>query len=119
VPSEVVLNTIRDGTEYDECQLFGLDKKNLHYWRKTVGGDKTKCFASKNRGHFFRNTAERKCNGALHGRIRIRQNYIDWLPTGHQKMYRLKWEEFAAYAEDRNRKKKQRMTFVKAKARFA
>jgi hypothetical protein len=64
-------------------------------------------------------TVERKHNGALHGRIRIRQNYIDWLPAGHQKMYRIKWEEFAAYAEDRNRKKNQRMTFVKAKARFA
>ena len=64
-------------------------------------------------------TVERKRNGGLHGRIRIRQNYIDWLPSGHQKVYRVKWEEFAEFAEERNRKKPQRMTFVKSKAAFA
>ncbi len=64
-------------------------------------------------------TVERKSNGELHGRIRIRQNYIDWLPSGHQKVYRVKWQEFADFAEERNRKKKQRMKFVKAKAAFA
>lgn len=65
-------------------------------------------------------TVERKRDGELHGRIRIRQNYIDWLPAGNKKIvYRVKWEEFANFAEERNRKKKQRMTFVKAKAAFA
>lgn len=63
-------------------------------------------------------TVERKQNGELHGRLRIRQNYLDWLPTGHKKLYRVKWEEFAAFAEERNRKRKQRMRFVKAKAAF-
>ncbi len=64
-------------------------------------------------------TVERKRNGALHGRIRIRQNYIDWLPAGHQKVYRVKWDEFAAFAQERNRKRPQLMTFVKSKAAFA
>jgi len=63
-------------------------------------------------------TIERKRNGELHGRLRIRQNYLDWLPTGHKKVYRVKWEEFAEFAEERNRKKKQRMRFVKAKSAF-
>jgi recombinational DNA repair ATPase RecF len=64
-------------------------------------------------------TVERKCNGVLHGRIRIRQNYIDWLPSGSKKVYRVKWQEFAELAEERNRRKRQAMTFVKAKAAFA
>jgi hypothetical protein len=64
-------------------------------------------------------TVERKCNGELHGWLRIRQNYLDWLPTGHKKMYRVKWEELAEFAEERNRKRKQRMKFVKAKSAFA
>lgn len=65
-------------------------------------------------------TVERRHNGKLHGRIRIRQNYLDWLPSRNKKMvYRVKWEEFAEFAEERNRKKKQRMKFVKAKAAFA
>ena len=61
-------------------------------------------------------TVERKCDGALHGRIRIRQNYIDWLPAGHQKVYRLKWKEFAAYAEDRNRKKETANDFCESES---
>lgn len=64
-------------------------------------------------------TVERRHDGELHGRIRIRQNYIDWLPSGNQKVYRLRWDEFANYAEQINRKKTQRMRFVKAKAAFA
>jgi hypothetical protein len=64
-------------------------------------------------------TVERKRNHVLHGRIRIRQNYIDWLPSGSKKVYRVKWEEFANFAEERNRRKRPAMTFVKAKAAFA
>jgi len=63
-------------------------------------------------------TVERKHGGELFGRLRIRQNYLDWLPTGAKKVYRVKWEEFARFAEERNRKKKQRMKFVKAKSAF-
>ena len=63
-------------------------------------------------------TVERKENGELHGRLRIRQNYLDWLPTGHSKVYRVNWTEFADFAEGRNRKKTQRMKFVKAKSGF-
>jgi hypothetical protein len=64
-------------------------------------------------------TVERRHNGQLHGRIRIRQNYIDWLPSGSKKVYRIKWDEFAHFAQQRNRRKVQRMKFVKAKAAFA
>lgn len=64
-------------------------------------------------------TVERRHNGGLHGRIRIRQNYIDWLPSRNQKVYRIKWDEFAEFAEQLNRKKTPRMRFVKAKAAFA
>jgi len=63
-------------------------------------------------------TVERKHNGELHGHLRIRQNYLDWKPTGHKKLYRVKWEEFAAFAEQRNRRRKQRMKFVKSKSAF-
>jgi hypothetical protein len=48
----------------------------------------------------------RKKNGGKHGTITVRQNHLDWTPADYTYPYRVTWEEFAAFCEDKGERRK-------------
>jgi len=64
-------------------------------------------------------TFHRRTTNADHGSITVRQNHLDWRPSGNTYAFRVTWEEFAQFAVGRDKRFKPKKTPVKAKTRLA
>ena len=64
-------------------------------------------------------TFVRKTSAGRHGSITIRQNHLEWLPSGGQHLYKIKWEMFAAFAEKKGKRIRPKKTSVRARTKLA
>ncbi len=63
-------------------------------------------------------TFSRQCDGHKHGDIRIRQNFIDWRPSGNEFLFEVRWEAFARFAEKNGRRIRPKTTLVRARKKL-
>ncbi len=63
-------------------------------------------------------TFRRSVDEGLYGDLTIRQNYIDWRPTGNEFIYRVSWDKLADFARERGRRMRPKATAVKAKKKL-
>jgi hypothetical protein len=64
-------------------------------------------------------TFHRRTTAGDHGSITVRQNYLDWRPSGNTFIFRVTWKEFGKFAEDQDNRIKPKKTTVRAKTRLA
>ncbi len=63
-------------------------------------------------------TFRRILDEGLYGDLTIRQNYIDWRPTGNEFLHRISWDELARFAKSEGRRIRPKATAVRAKKKL-
>ena len=63
-------------------------------------------------------TFKRVTDSGLHGELTIRQNHLVWRPKGNEYIFKVTWEKFAEFAEDRGKRTFPKTTAVKAKKKL-
>ena len=62
---------------------------------------------------------KRSTDEGFHGELTIRQNHIEWRPSGNTYVYRVTWKQFADFAEeDRKKRVLPKATTVKARKKL-
>jgi hypothetical protein len=64
-------------------------------------------------------TFRRRTTAGDHGSITVRQNYLDWRPSGNTIVFRVTWKQFGKFAEGKDKRIKPKKTAVRAKTRLA
>jgi hypothetical protein len=63
-------------------------------------------------------TFSRSRDGYKDGDMRIRQNFIDWRPSGNQFIYQVSWGAFAHFAEENGKRIRPKTNFVRAQKKL-
>jgi hypothetical protein len=63
-------------------------------------------------------TFKREVSTGRHGELTVRQNDIDWRPKGNEFIFRVKWDDFAAFAVDNGKRLRPKATVVKARKKL-
>jgi hypothetical protein len=63
-------------------------------------------------------TFKRAVDSKFHGDLTIRQNHIDWRPVNNEFVYRVSWDKFAEFAEDKGRRVRPKATVLKSRKKL-
>jgi hypothetical protein len=63
-------------------------------------------------------TFRRDVNSELHGELTIRQNQVDWRPSGNEFIFRVTWRQFADFAQEKGKRMRPKATVVKPRKKL-
>lgn len=63
-------------------------------------------------------TFRRDVDSVLHGELTIRQNQVDWRPSGNEFIFRVSWRQFADFAQSNGKRVRPKTTAVKPRKKL-
>jgi hypothetical protein len=63
-------------------------------------------------------TFKRNVDDSIYGDLTVRQNHLEWRPKGNEFVFRISWDQLAAYAEDSGKRSRPKTTVVKARKKL-